>query len=179
MRDMLPGPLRSTQRSLDVGIDGSALRIAFFQVRCGHEVRFTRAGRLGVDREGRLKLLATSEDDWLLDPPVRLPGDGTGITIESDGRVRVSGIDPPETSEVGRIAAVLFVNPDGLRPNGGGLYEPTPASGGPVVTTFGTPETGELVQGCVESSNINESALHKRMTWLHSMMELLAEGSNE
>ena len=174
IRDMTSGPLRPTERSLDVGIDPSAFRTAFFQVRRGDEVRFTRAGRLGVDGEGRLKLLAT-EEEWLLEPPIFLPSDAAGIAIETDGRVQATSIDGQDPREAGRIAAVLFLNPDGLRPAGGGLYEATGASGRPTATTFGSPETGELMQGYVESSNVNESAVRERLVWLQSMTELLAE----
>src|SRR5579872_4315430 len=84
-----PGPLASTNRDLDLAIEGEG----FFRVLLPDGgAAFTRAGSLTRTGDG---LLATS-DGLPLDPPLRVPPFIAKLTIDPDGFVR--GLDP-ESSE--------------------------------------------------------------------------------
>ncbi|PPD29323.1 MAG: flagellar basal body rod protein FlgG, partial [Methylomonas sp.] len=48
-----------------------------------------------------------------------------------------------------------FVNPTGLEPIGENLYRESAASGAPVIGTPGDQEYGALLQGSLETSNVN------------------------
>jgi flagellar basal-body rod protein FlgG len=57
--------------------------------------------------------------------------------------------------EVGRIELAKFVNPAGLRRIGNNLFIQTDASGEPVIDNPGNQSLGTLLQGYLESSNVN------------------------
>ena len=56
---------------------------------------------------------------------------------------------------IGTIALASFINPAGLDPKGQNLYAETPASGQPNSGTPGSNGLGALMQGYVETSNVN------------------------
>jgi flagellar basal-body rod protein FlgG len=57
--------------------------------------------------------------------------------------------------EVGRIELAKFINPAGLRRIGNNLFIQTDASGEPVIDNPGNKGLGTLLQGYLESSNVN------------------------
>ena len=57
--------------------------------------------------------------------------------------------------EVGRFELAKFVNPAGLRRIGNNLYLQTDASGEPIIDNPGNQGIGTLLQGYLESSNVN------------------------
>ena len=68
--------------------------------------------------------------------------------------VLVAGQSAPST--IGQMQLVDFINPAGLQARGGNLFQETAASGSPAVRgTPGTDGLGQLVQGSVETSNVN------------------------
>ena len=67
----------------------------------------------------------------------------------------VRGAGTTQLQEVGSIQLVDFVNPAGLQPIGENLYIESGASGVPQLGTPGLNGLGSLVQGFVESSNVN------------------------
>ena len=58
-------------------------------------------------------------------------------------------------TQIGDITLSQFVNPTGLEAVGGNLYRETVASGAPQIDTPGTNGAGSLIQGSLESSNVN------------------------
>ena len=56
---------------------------------------------------------------------------------------------------LGQIQIARFVNPAGLQALGGNLMKETTASGAPVVLVPGQAGAGTLMQGALESSNVN------------------------
>jgi flagellar basal-body rod protein FlgG len=56
---------------------------------------------------------------------------------------------------VGNIELAGFVNPAGLEPLGGNMYAETVASGNPINGAPGTGGLGQMMQGYVETSNVN------------------------
>ena len=59
------------------------------------------------------------------------------------------------TSQVGTLQLATFVNPTGLESRGENLYVETTASGTPTTNTPGMNGAGLLLQGYVETSNVN------------------------
>ena len=75
--------------------------------------------------------------------------------ISSDGIVSVQVPGQVEAEEVGQLQLADFANPTGLQPIGQNLLVETPASGPPIVENPFANGFGKLVQGALESSNVN------------------------
>jgi flagellar basal-body rod protein FlgG len=59
------------------------------------------------------------------------------------------------TQQLGSLQLATFINPTGLESKGENLYVETTASGAPQQNTPGTNGTGTILQGYVETSNVN------------------------
>lgn len=140
------GPLEETQRSLDVAIDGEG----FFQVQLPNgNTAYTRDGSLQISDQG---VLVTS-DGYQIGGGIKVPSDVADIGISPTGIVTATNTGG-ESTEIGRIELARFVNPGGLTALGQNLYSETPASG---EATVGYPQDdgmGRLIQGHLESSNV-------------------------
>ena len=77
------------------------------------------------------------------------------MTINTSGQVQVTlaGQTAPQT--VGQIQLAAFPNEAGLDAQGGNLFIQTAASGAPVTSNPGTAGFGSVMQGFVETSNVN------------------------
>lgn len=141
------GAPEPTQRPLDLAIEGDG----FFQVqRPDGGTAFTRDGGLTVSDQGQL----VTESGYLLMPAVTIPADATSVTVSPNGTVSVvSGSDSSEV-EIGRLEMARFLNPNGLLAVGENQFVQTPASGEPL-TGFPQDEGfGRVLQGMLESSNV-------------------------
>ena len=58
-------------------------------------------------------------------------------------------------TQIGAVQLATFINPAGLESRGENLYVETGASGNPNLNVPGTNGAGVLMQGYVESSNVN------------------------
>ncbi|MDX1519734.1 MAG: flagellar hook-basal body complex protein, partial [Gammaproteobacteria bacterium] len=58
-------------------------------------------------------------------------------------------------TQIGTIQISDFINPTGLQPIGDNLFKETTSSGTPQAGTPGLTGLGTLVQGSLESSNVN------------------------
>lgn len=143
--DFAQGPLQSTGQPYDVAINGRG----FFAVTDNDGNRFfTRAGNFTLNADGMLTL-PTSSGGLGLEPPIRIPDGTANVSIGPQGAVVADGV------EVGRIAAVGFINPEGLEQIGDNLFAETGASGAPFVGQFGQEGFGSLSQGYLEGSNVD------------------------
>lgn len=141
------GAAELTGRPLDLAIEGEG----FFQVELPD-------GRIGFTRDGSFTLsdtgqLVTSGGHALV-PPLVLPPDATAVTISETGAITVTNQTDGSTIEVGRIELVRFANPTGLVALGGNLFAESVASGLPA---SGFPQEdgfGRILQGTLESSNV-------------------------
>jgi flagellar basal-body rod protein FlgG len=88
-------------------------------------------------------------------PGLQIPAGASGVTINTSGQVQVtlSGQTAPQT--VGQLQLATFANEAGLDAQGGNLFVQTAASGAPVTGNPGTAGFGSVMQGFVESSNVN------------------------
>ncbi|MFH1810637.1 MAG: flagellar basal-body rod protein FlgG [Pseudomonadota bacterium] len=146
-RVMALGDLKQTDNPLDLAIEGDG----FFQVRLpSGALGYTRAGLLRGDGDGRL----VTPDGDPLDPPVVLPRDAVAVTVARDGVVSVLVDGRTDPVEVGHVELARFVNASALRPLGRNLFAPTTTSGEPVAVTPGQEGSGALLQGYLETSNV-------------------------
>jgi flagellar basal-body rod protein FlgG len=144
------GTLQSTQRDLDLAIDGDG----FFRVILPDSTTaFTRAGNLNVDSQGNL----VTSDGFRVDPQITVSQNFTRIFIDQTGLIQ--GFDPqqPQTLQsIGQIEITRFINPSGLEAVGQNLYRETPAAGDRI---DGQPSQGQglgsIRQGFLEESNVD------------------------
>jgi flagellar basal-body rod protein FlgG len=151
--DMAQGAPVTTGRQLDVCIQGDG----FFQMKVlpsqGNGLAYTRTGNFFVNDQGNLVL--NSQDGYMLDPQIKIPNNTTDISITSDGRVMTTVAGTTTASQAGQIQLAHFVNPQGLLQIGGNMYQQTDASGPAQLVDPGQPGVGTLLQGAVESSNVD------------------------
>lgn len=142
------GNLIQTNNALDVAIDGRG----FMQVTMPDgTVAYTRDGSFKVNAQGQL----VTAGGYQLQPAVTIPGGAQSVTIGSDGTVSVKMSGSASLTSVGNITLADFINPAGLQAIGKNLYTETAASGTPQSGTPGASGLGMLVQGSLESSNVN------------------------
>ncbi|MBT4838458.1 MAG: flagellar basal-body rod protein FlgG [Methylococcales bacterium] len=142
------GNLLQTGNSLDVSIQGRG----YFQIR-------TPDGNLGYTRDGSFKMnsegLLVDKNGYTLDPQITLPANANTISISEDGIVGVVSQGETAPTNVGQIQLADFINPSGLQAVGDNIYVETASSGSPSVSNPGTNGAGGLIQGALESSNVN------------------------
>ncbi len=142
------GNIVQTGNALDVAIEGRG----FLQVLLPDgTVGYTRDGSFKLDAQGQL----VTANGYVLQPGITIPADAQSVTIGADGTVSVLSPGATAPTEVGSLQLADFVNPAGLQPIGKNLYLETAASGSPQVGTPGTNGLGTLVQGALESANVN------------------------
>ena len=142
------GNIVSTDNALDISIDGSG----FFQVLMPDgRIGFTRNGAFGRNAEG----LLTTASGYVIQPEIAIPEGVTSINISADGIVTVQNPGEVEAEEVGQFQIADFANSRGLQPIGQSMLVETPASGPAIVANPFENGFGSLVQGALESSNVN------------------------
>jgi flagellar basal-body rod protein FlgG len=142
------GNVQQTENALDVAINGRG----FLQILTSNgDINYTRDGSLKVDSTGQL----VTSGGLTLEPAITVPQDAISVTIGTDGTVSVSQPGNATPVQVGQIQTANFVNPAGLEAVGDNLYRESAASGAPILGTPGQAEYGALVQGALETSNVN------------------------
>ena len=94
-------------------------------------------------------------DGYTVQPGLQIPTAATSVTVNTSGQVQVtlSGQTAPQT--IGQLQLATFPNPAGLSAQGDNLLLQTAASGAPVAGNPGTAGFGTVMQGFVETSNVN------------------------
>jgi len=124
----------------------------FFQIQKPNgDVGYTRTGSFQLNAQGTI----VTASGYPLQPQINIPPNAQGITIGADGSVSISTVGIPQPQQVGQIQLADFINPAGLKPIGENMYTETSASGSPVITNPGNNNTGSLIQGALEGSNVN------------------------
>ncbi len=140
------GVPENTGRPLDLSIQGAG----FFQVTHPD-------GSTVYTRDGSFQLSSTGEfvtsEGLKLDPAITIANDAVSIGVGSDGTVSVQDSTGAIQSS-GQITLTNFPNPAGLESMGKNLYRETTASGSPISGTAGQDGIGEIIQGFLESSNV-------------------------
>lgn len=142
------GNVLQTGNALDVAINGRG----FFEVLMpdGSQA-YTRDGGFQINAQGEL----VTNAGYPVQPGIQIPEGALAVSIGSDGTVTVQLSGQAQPVEVGQLTVTDFVNPAGLQPRGENLFLETAASGPAQPGTPGLSGTGTLVQGALESSNVN------------------------
>ncbi|MEZ5363015.1 MAG: flagellar hook-basal body complex protein [Bryobacterales bacterium] len=143
------GDFVATDNPLDVVIEGAG----FFQVTLPTgEQAYTRAGSFHLDRDGNL---VTSNGDPI-EPNIVIQRDALDVTIGGDGTVSYTVPGQNQATQAGIIQLAGFQNPAGLKALGSNLFQPTEASGDPILGQPGGQDgLGRLRQGMLENSNVS------------------------
>ena len=147
-KNFAQGNLSQTGNALDVAINGRG----FFEVLMPDgSSAYTRDGSFQVNSQGELVTSA----GYPVQPGLQLPEGTQSLTIGADGTVTAQIQGQAEGVQVGSLTLADFVNPAGLQARGENLYTETGASGPAQQGAPGTSGIGTLIQGSVESSNVN------------------------
>jgi flagellar basal-body rod protein FlgG len=147
-RQFSQGNLVTTSNPFDVAINGRG----FFEILLPDGTQsFTRDGTFQIDADGQL----VTASGYAVQPAINIPQGSSSVTIGADGVV--SAIPPGQTAavQVGTLQLTDFVNPAGLQPRGENLFTETVSSGSPQPGTPGLNGLGTLLQGSLETSNVN------------------------
>jgi len=145
------GNLTSTDNTFDMAIQGNG----FFQVQLPD-------GTAGYTRDGSLQLSPTGQivthDGNPVVPNITVDSNAIDVTINSTGEVLVKLQGSVTPTNAGQIQLASFPNDAGLEAMGSNLYQETPASGTATTGTPGATGYGTLLQGFLETSNVNAVA---------------------
>lgn len=147
-RVMTQGNMDNTENKLDVAIQGRG----YFRVELpSGEDAYTRAGSFQISADGQL----VTADGYTLAPGISIPAEATDLTISRDGQVQVMIPGQTASQVVGQIELANFANEAGLDPQGDNLFLETAASGAPLIGTPNNAGFGGVLQGFLETSNVN------------------------
>lgn len=142
------GNIASTDNPLDLAIQGNG----FFEILMPDGTSaYTRDGTFSRNSQGQL----VTAQGYVLQPPVTIPDDTQSMTVGTDGTVSVSTAGSSSITQIGTIQLTDFINPAGLQPISDNLVKETVSSGTPTPGTPGLSGLGTIVQGALESSNVN------------------------
>ena len=137
-RDISQGNITSTGAPLDMALSGKG----FFTVATPQGERYTRDGHFSLDQDGRI----VTSDGYAVQ------GEGGAITITpTDGDIHVaadgtiSSVVNGTLNQLGKLRLTDFADVRGMTKEGGNLYS---------ASQPGIPATATLVQGSLESSNV-------------------------
>jgi flagellar basal-body rod protein FlgG len=147
-RQFSQGNIITTGNQLDLAINGRG----FFEILLpdGSQA-YTRDGTFQINADGEL----VTSSGYTVQPAVTIPAGATSVTIGLDGTVSAVPPGQSDAVQVGTLQLTDFVNPAGLQPRGENLFGETQASGPPEPGTPGLNGLGTLMQGSLETSNVN------------------------
>ena len=145
------GNVVSTGNKYDVAIQGKGwFRV---QLPSGGDA-FTRAGAFAISPQGQI----VTTDGYVVQPGITIPSNATDVTISKTGQVQATVAGQTAPQIVGQLELSTFANEAGLEAQGDNLYVETAASGSPTSGNPGATGFGTLLQGFLETSNVNAVA---------------------
>ena len=142
------GTLQQTSNTLDLAIQGHG----YFQITMPDGTTgYTRDGTFGLAADGTI----VTADGYTVQPGLQIPSAATGVTINTNGQVQVTIQGQTAPTTVGQIQIAVFPNEAGLDAQGSNILLQTSASGAPVAGNPGITGFGTMMQGFVETSNVN------------------------
>jgi len=142
------GNVIQTGNTYDVAIQGKGyLRV----LTPSGEEAYTRAGALQLDDTGQI----VTAEGYPIVPSILIPSNSVAVTINGSGTVSIKLEGQSDLQTVGQITTANFANEAGLEAIGKNLLIVSPSSGPAIVGTPGDEDFGSLLQGAVETSNVN------------------------
>ncbi len=145
------GALQNTENNFDLAIQGRG----YFQIELpSGQTGYTRAGSFQVSADGQI----VTNNGFVVQPGITIPQDAIDITINASGELQVTIDGQVAPQLVGQIELVTFFNDAGLEAQGDNLFLETAASGAANAGVPGSPGIGTLLQGYLETANVNPVA---------------------
>ncbi len=142
------GSLTNTDNTLDLAIQGKG----YFQVQLPTgETAYSRDGSFQLSPTGQI----VTSDGYTVIPGITINPLATGVTINSSGQVSITLDGQTTPSVAGQFQLAEFPNEAGLEAMGNNLYLQTASSGSASTANPGAPGFGTILQGFLESSNVN------------------------
>ena len=142
------GNLVSTNNTYDLAIQGKG----YFRIRLPNgQTAYTRAGNFQLSPEGQI----VSADGYVVEPGLTIPQNAIGVTINASGQVLAKIDGQIAMTTVGQLDLALFPNEGGLEAIGNNLFLETASSGAANTGRPGAIGFGTLLQGYVETANVN------------------------
>jgi flagellar basal-body rod protein FlgG len=104
-----------------------------------------------------------------------MPQGTSKIAIRQNGTVTVSLNNSVETTDIGQISLVKFMNPAGLKSIGQNLYEETDASGIPMIGVANEEGFGNINQYALEGSNVDVISEMMRMVMIQRVFDTVSK----
>lgn len=142
------GNITVTNNEYDIAVNGRG----YLQVQLPDGTTgYTRAGSLQLDQNGQI----VTPDGYPIIPAITVPTDALSVSISQAGQVTAKVDGQADLQSIGQIELAAFVNPAGLAATGDNMLLETPASGSPITGNPASTGFGTIIQGSVESSNVN------------------------
>ena len=142
------GGITQSSNPYDIAIQGEGYYIV--QMPDGRDA-YTRAGNFSLNADGQV----VTEDGFTVAPGVSVPSDAVSVSINREGIVQAIMADGWTPQDVGALELARFINPPGLEAIGDNLFLETAASGSANRGQPGAVGFGTLMQGFLETSNVN------------------------
>jgi len=142
------GNMSSTENPYDLAIEGQG----YFRVLMpSGQDAYTRAGAFALSPQGEL----VTADGYIVQPGITIPQNTVDVSISKSGEVQaiISGQTAPQV--VGQLELATFFNNAGLEAIGDNLFVESAASGTATTGTPGSTGFGTVLQGFLETSNVN------------------------
>jgi len=142
------GNLVTTGNTYDMAVNGEG----YFRIEQPDGTdAYTRAGTFQLSPDGQI----VNAEGYVVAPGITVPPEAVDVSINPQGEVQVKLAGQVEPQTVGQIELVTFPNPAGLEAMGENMLLETPASGLASVGVPGTDGYGTIMQGFLETSNVN------------------------
>ncbi|MEH6632633.1 MAG: flagellar basal-body rod protein FlgG [Halopseudomonas aestusnigri] len=142
------GAMQITDNSLDVAVNGEG----YFNVELpSGETGYTRAGAFQLSPTGDI----VTPDGYTVQPGINVPTNAVSVTINASGEVYIKIDGQVNTALAGQFDLATFPNEAGLEAIGDNYFLETPASGAATTGSAGSTGFGSILQGALESSNVN------------------------
>jgi len=105
--------------------------------------------------ELQLRGQLVTPDGYTVSPGITVPQEAVEVSINQEGLVSAKIAGQVAEQELGQLQLATFVNEAGLEATGSNLLQETAASGPALAGPPGTEGLGTVLQGSLESSNVN------------------------
>ena len=138
-----------TDAPLDLAIQGRG----YFQIELpeGKGTAYTRDGAFQQNGDG----VIVTHDGYVVQPEITIPDDAVEVYVNTSGEVWVKQDGETDEINVGQLELATFVNEAGLEAIGNNLFTETEASGAPVLDNPDAEGFGSILQGYLQTSNVN------------------------
>ncbi len=142
------GNLSPTDNTFDMAVQGNG----YFQIQMPDgTTAYTRDGTFQLNADG----LVVTHDGYSVLPAITVPDNAVDVAINTSGEVQVKLDGQVDYQNVGQLQIANFANDTGLESVGSNLYLETTASGAALTATPGSSGYGTILQGFLETSNVN------------------------